>query len=76
MSEALHLQSSMMRVKQRVTVAKYLFVIVVRGVNPGEVGGRDPPESGQGGRWDLRGRSCGGRELLYLIMYRKYVRKW
>src|SRR6218665_1843512 len=32
----------------------------------GVKGGRDPPNFGQGGR----------KILLYLIMYRKYVRKW
>src|SRR6218665_2333177 len=46
-----------------------------RGVNPGWVGGRDPQILGRGGG-GLRG-VVGGREiLLYLIMYRKYVRKW
>ena len=38
--------------------------------------GSRPPDFGQGGRAGRRG-SLGGREiLLYLIMYRKYVRKW
>ena len=37
------------------------------------VGGSRPPEFGQRGREEI----AGGREiLLYLIMYRKYVRKW
>jgi len=44
-----------------------------RGVNPGGWEGRDP----QGGRGRFAGRSSTGREiLLYLFMYRKYVRKW
>jgi len=45
------------------------------GVNPGGWGGRDPPDFGQGGRGGRRG-SWTGRKILYLIMYRKYVRKW
>jgi len=41
-----------------------------RGVNPGGLEGSQPPGFAQGGSWT-------GREiLLYLIMYRKYVRKW
>ena len=50
----------------------------------GGIGGRDPPDFGHGGRGSRR-VGCGesqdgswmGREiLLYLVMYRKYVRKW
>ena len=56
--------------------------LVCIGVNPGEIGGRDPPDFGQGGSWwgvvgGRRGESRTGRKILfYLIMYRKYVRKW
>ena len=40
------------------------------------VGGRDPPDFWLGGRGGLQG-VVGVREILvYLIMYRKYVRKW
>ena len=39
----------------------------LRGVDPGGLAGRDPQILGKG--------SWGGREILYLIMYRKYVRK-
>src|SRR6218665_1901160 len=61
---------------------KASFSLLSRGVNPGAEG-RDPHILGRG--------SCGGRReghmgvvgvvdgreiLLYLIMYRKYVRKW
>src|SRR6218665_2240362 len=46
--------------------------------------GHEPPDFGQGGRREGAGRVAGGsleswtgREiLLYLIMYRKYFRKW
>ena len=39
------------------------------------LGGRDTPDFGQGGRRVGRMGARGGREiLLYLIMYRKYVR--
>ena len=47
------------------------------GVNPGGWG-RDPPDFGQGGRGVVGGSqgSWTGRKILvYLIMYRKYVRK-
>ena len=42
------------------------------------VGGREPQILGRGcGVAEDRRRVVGGREiLLYLIMYRKYVRKW
>src|SRR6218665_1720211 len=54
------------------------------GVNPGGLGGRDPQISGRGvvggSQWGSQGGSweslTGGKILLYLIMYRKYIRKW
>ena len=47
-----------------------------RGVNPGGVGGSRPQILGRGSWWEVAG-GRGGRELLlYVIMYRKYVRKW
>ena len=56
----------------------------VIGVNPGRVGGLDPQDFGQRGSWGGRMGVAGGvvgawtgrKILLYLIMYRKYVRKW
>jgi len=48
-------------------LSDYLYtsnVLKVRGVNLGGWGSR-PPDFGQR-----------GREILYLIMHRKYVRKW
>src|SRR6218665_2387193 len=51
-----------------------------RGVNPEGVGGRDPQDLGKGS-WGVAGgswESWTGREildLLYVIMYRKYVQK-
>jgi len=53
---------------------------LVRGVNLGGWGGRDPQIFGTGvvdGSQGNRGESWTGREiLLYLMMYRKYVLKW
>jgi len=44
-----------------------------QGLQSWRVGGRDPPDFRHG----VVGGPQGGRELLlYLIMYRKYVRKW
>ena len=40
-----------------------------RGVNPGGLEGRDPKILGVG-------VGVGREILLYLIMYKKYVRKW
>ena len=61
-----------------------IIIIIIRVVNPEGLGRSRPPDFGQGGRGRVaggrRGGSWGswtGREiLLYLIMYRKYVRKW
>jgi len=58
-------------------LAVCLFLINVRGVSRGGWGSR-PLYFGQGS-WVRRGivRSWTGREiLLFLVMYRKYVRKW
>ena len=58
---------------------KASFSLLSRGVNPGGWGWR-PAYFGQGGRVGIAGGSLAswtGREIvLYLIMYRKYVRKW
>src|SRR6218665_2303640 len=55
------------------------FPLLSRGVNPGAEG-RDPQILGRGVTgWAAEGslESWAGREiLLYLIMYRKYARKW
>src|SRR6218665_2225055 len=58
---------------------KASFPFLSSGVNPGAEG-RDPLVLGRGSQEGLQGgslESWTGREiLLYLIMYRKYVRKW
>ena len=50
----------------------YTTISEGRGVNPGGWGSR-PPDFGQGGSW---GSWTGRKILLYIIIYRKCVRKW
>jgi len=47
---------------------------IARGVNPGGLGDCDPQILGRGS-CRLQG-VVEDREMLYLMMYRKYVRKW
>src|SRR6218665_1849432 len=58
---------------------KASFPLLSRGVNP-EAEGREPQNLGRGVAGRVAGgslESLTGREiLLYLFMYRKYVRKW
>jgi len=42
----------------------------------GGLGGSRPPDFGQGRSWGRRGSWTGREVLLYLSLYRKYVRKW
>ena len=55
-----------------------MLVGAIRGidVNPGGWGSR-PPDFGQGSRGGGAGGALTGHKILvYLFMYRKYVRKW
>ena len=52
------------------------YVSVPISVSPGGLGVSPPRDFGMGSRAGLRAGRGGRETLLYLIMYRKYVRKW
>ena len=56
-------------------LVKASFPLLSRGVNPGAEG-RDPQILGRGSQGGSLESWTGREILLYLIMYRKYVRKW